>query len=282
MENRHLFQQEHLAKARNTLEADQTTFRQEVQLQRADLARRVEMLDGLRHQLEHCRRLLEDRESLLEDGLKSLDRKVRAAEGSLNQHQQRLATARETWQKKREEQRAEVSGLREHLKSESRALEERKQRIETLRKELEGSHRESLELRLAAEESLARLREEQGEIGDEEAAARLAVAGEAVAEHYRQMRETLVTQRADLEDAQKQLAAQVVQQQKIYAEHGERLVEQEQAVRAKEDELRRQSAEIPEGESHWLQIQTRWAAEKQQAELIIRDLLKQLGETPAA
>jgi hypothetical protein len=29
-------------------------------------------------------------------------------------------------------------------------------------------------------------------------------------------------------------------------------------------------------------MQTRWAAEKQQAERIIRDLLKQLGESPAA
>lgn len=282
MENRHLFQQEHLAKARNMLEVDQRVFRQEVQDQRADLARRIEMLDGLRHQLSHGRQLLEDRESLLQEGLSNLERKTRAAEESLGQHQKRLATARETWKKKREEQREEVSSLREHLRSESQSLQERKQRIETLREELEGSHRESLELRLAVEESLAQFREEQGEIGDQESATRLESARAAVVDHYRQMRETLVTQRADLEDAQKQLAAQVAQQQKIYSEHGERLGDREQVIREKEEELRRQVAEIPDGESQWQEMQVRWTAEKQQAELIIRDLLKQLGESEAA
>ena len=53
-------------------------------------------------------------------------------------------------------------------------------------------------------------------------------------------------------------------------------------IREQESEFRRRVAEMPDGESHWRQMQTRWAAEKQQAELIIRDLLKQLGETPAA
>jgi len=91
-----------------------------------------------------------------------------------------------------------------------------------------------------------------------------------------------MTQRADLEDAQKQLAAQVAQQQKVYSEHGERLVERERAIGETEQELRRKIAEIPDGESRWEQMQTRWAAEKQQAERIIRDLLKQLGESPAA
>jgi len=282
MENRHLFQQEHLAKARNTLEVDQASFRHEVQQQRADLARRIEMLDALRHQLAHCRRLLDDRESLLERGLQGLERKTRTAEASLRQHEQRLGTARENWQAKRAEQREEVAALRAHLRSESQSLQDRKQRIETLREELEGSHRESLELRLAVEESMAKLQQERGEVSDEQAAARLETAREAVAEHYSQMRETLVTQRADLEAAQKQLAAQVAQQQKVYADHGERLSERDRELRAKEAELRRQVAEVPDGETRWRQIQTRWTAEKQQAELIIRDLLKQLGETPAA
>jgi hypothetical protein len=151
-----------------------------------------------------------------------------------------------------------------------------------LREELEGSHRESLELRLAVEESLASYQEEQGGEGEAAATARLESAREAVADQYRQMRETLMTQRTDLEDAQKQLAAQVAQQQKVYSEHGERLVEREQAIGETEAELRRKIAEIPDGESRWEQMQTRWAAEKQQAERIIRDLLKQLGESPAA
>ena len=111
---------------------------------------------------------------------------------------------------------------------------------------------------------------------------RLETAREAVAEHYSQMRETLVTQRADLEAAQKQLAAQVAQQQKIYADHGERLTERDRDLHAREEELGRQAAELPDGETRWQQMQTRWTAEKQQAETIIRDLLKQLGETPAA
>tara|TARA_B100000029_G_scaffold17951_1_gene18248 strand:+ start:6775 stop:8439 length:1665 start_codon:yes stop_codon:yes gene_type:complete len=282
MENRHLFQQEHLAKARSMLEVDQASFRQEMQQQRTELTRRVEMLDALRRQLAHCRRLLDDRESLLERGLQGLERKTRAAEASRQQHEQRLATARENWQAKREEQREEVAALREHLRSESQSLQERKQRIETLREELEGSHRESLELRLAVEESMATMREEQGEVDDEQAMARLEIARKAVAEHYSQMREMLVTQRADLEDAQKQLAAQVAQQQKIYSDHGERLTERDRDLRAREEELRRQATGLPDGETRWQQMQTRWAAEKQQAETIIRDLLKQLGETPAA
>mgnify|MGYP001167944425 FL=1 len=282
MENRHLFQQEHLAKARSMLEVDQASFRQEMQRQRTDLVHRIEMLDALRHQLAHCRRLLDDRESLLERGLQGLERKTRATEASLKQHEQRLATARENWQAKREEQREEVAALREHLRSESQSLQDRKQRIETLREELEGSHRESLELRLAVEESMATMREEQGEAVDEQAVVRLETAREAVAEHYSQMRETLVTQRADLEAAQKQLAAQVAQQQKIYADHGERLTERDRDLHAREEELGRQAAELPDGETRWQQMQTRWTAEKQQAETIIRDLLKQLGETPAA
>ena len=282
MENRHLFQQEHLAKVRSMLEVDQAVFRKEVQDQRADLERRLQMLDGLRRQLAHCRGLLEEREALVEEGLSSLQRRTRAAEESLNLHQQRLATSRENWRKTREEQRQEVSGLREHLRSESRALESRKQRIEVLREELEGSHRESLELRLAVEESLESYRAEQGREGDDVATVRLEAARDAVEGHYRQMRETLQTQRTDLEDAQKQLIAQVTQQQKVYVEHGERLVERERVIGETEEELRRQIAEVPSGESHWDQMQTRWIAEKDQAERIIRDLLKQLGETPAA
>ena len=56
----------------------------------------------------------------------------------------------------------------------------------------------------------------------------------------------------------------------------------EQAIRDKEEELRRQIAEVPDAESQWQEMQARWTAEKQQAELIIRDLLKQLGESEAA
>ena len=41
MENRHLFQQEHLAKARSMLEVAQASFRQEMQQQRTELTRRV-------------------------------------------------------------------------------------------------------------------------------------------------------------------------------------------------------------------------------------------------
>ena len=65
-------------------------------------------------------------------------------------------------------------------------------------------------------------------------------------------------------------------------EHGERLGDREQVIREKEEELRRQVAEIPDGESQWQEMQVRWTTEKQQAELIIRDLLKQLGESEAA
>ncbi len=289
MENRHLFQQEHLAKARNKFEHDQASFRQEMQTERTELERRVAMLESLKQQVAAARDALELRNTEVAEGESLLERKIRSAEASLAQHQERLAEARETWKKNRESQRAEITSLREHLKEESQSLKARKQRIDVLREELEGSHRESLELRLAVEELMAEWRATQPaqqSVDDED---RLNEAREAVSEHYRQMRDTLVAQRADLEDAQKQLTAQVAQQQKVYADHGARLAEREAELQQREDELRQQAAPVGNSEAadvanpdHWRQMQARWEAEKAQAERIIRDLLKQLGESEAA
>ncbi|MDP7277746.1 MAG: hypothetical protein QF363_19860 [Planctomycetaceae bacterium] len=282
LENRNLFQQEHLAKSRNRLESDQTAFRREVQQQRADLARRFDVLAARRRQLDRCRQLLEERETLLVRGQHDLERMRRAGEESLAQAQQSATRARETWQKQRQEKQQEMARQQEHLSAEAKTLEEQRQRIEALREELEGTQRETLELRLAVEESLATLRgESSGAEGDDRAIQESVVAAKkSVEEHYSRMRETLMAQRAEVEAARKQLAARAERQQMIQQETAAQLTIREQRLQEHSEAIEQKTAEGSGSESDWQQLQERWRAEKQQAELIIRDLLKQLGQQP--
>ena len=56
------------------------------------------------------------------------------------------------------------------------------------------------------------------------------------------------------------------------------MTEREGQLRIREEAVAGLELKSSQHEGGWQQVQARWAAEKQQAESIIRDLLKQLDE----
>jgi hypothetical protein len=275
LESRVRFQQEHLQKARQEVEAAQNELRRQHQSDRADLEQREAAWRLRCEQLAHVRALVEEREQSLvrEQSLESEQRQAREAE--LQSGEQELVRERDAWLQMRQEREAELEQRETLVAAENDRLDKRRERLEGLRSELEDTHRTTLEMRMAIEEVWAQLSETAGV---ETAKRRLAETQRRLQDDAQQARETIERERKEL----------ALMQSSVQSLRHELVKEtQEAAVAAKErrGEFDRRNRTLSENaaalrtreeKSHELREQ--WIGEKIEVERIIRGLLIQLGQ----
>lgn len=278
LDNRHRFQQEHLRRAMQEFEVVQTEFRNEQQIGRTRLEE-IETQNLLRaRQLNRARELLEERQNSIERERKLLARERAGLEERLHSDREELTRERTQWEQERDVQRADLRRQHDMLALHAENLETRRQRLDRLRAEMEDTNRQTLEMRLAVEESHAQL---MRTVGTEEATRRIEEARAVLAEYYRHTRDSLMQQRQELE----QMHARQARQREEFLQEREALVEwvaqQEGQLAARELELGRQKQALDANEQSWRDASSRWTDERLQAETVIRDLLRQLGERDA-
>lgn len=278
-EKRMRFQQAHLKQVQQQLEAGRRALRREQQLFRSRLQEEQMVSWQRRRQLEHCRWLLEQRENSWERERQLVARLYQAQAGELKRAWEEFHTQKVRWEEDSAAERLELRRQQELLASHAQSLNERQARLDRLRDELEQTHRESLELRLAVEEVWLELRQAAGREETEQrvAAVRQELAGSWQRQHAAlererrelgQMQAVLDAERRQLDDDRRQLADWL----------GRRAAELKQS----EERLQQLAREVEGREEQWRRAHAGWIREKAEAERVIRGLLGQLTDSARA
>ncbi|MGQ0635801.1 MAG: hypothetical protein ACT4QC_14415 [Planctomycetaceae bacterium] len=278
LDNRHHFQREHLRRSMQEFEVAQAEFRREQQSGRTRLEEleRQNLLRG--RQLDRLRELVEERQASIDRERGVLLKERRAMDERLRADAEGLARDRAQWEQEREVQRADLRRQHDMLAVHADSLETRRQRLDRLRTELEETNRQTLEMRVAVEESYAQLTQTSGA---EATKRRVEEARAILAEYYRHTRDSLLQQRQELEQAHAKLA----EQRNEFLQERQTLVDwialQEEQIARREQELNTARNELDGREQTWRTAADRWTREKLEAEAVIRDLLRQLAEREA-
>lgn len=279
LDNRHYFQQDHLRRSMQEFEVVQAEFRREQQIGRMRLEE-IETRNLLRsRQLARWRELGQQQQQSVERERDMLCRERRNHELRQQQEQDLSRQERESWENERDVQRADLRRQQDLLALHAENLEARRQRLDRLRSELEETNRQTLELRLAVEESYAQLMQMAG---DEATRRRIDEARAVLAEYYRHTRDALIQDRQELELVQVRLSEQrreFVEERKTLTEW---IARREEQLAHHEAELAQQRSILDAREQTWRTTADRWTQEKLQAESVIRDLLEQLLERDGA
>jgi hypothetical protein len=275
LENRHRFQQDHLQRTMQEFEATQDTLRREQQLARTHDEQSRSQLVLRSRQLDRQRDLLDERQQSIERERQVLIKERRAMEERLVAETEKLRADRAAWEAERDSQKADLRRQQDMLALHAENLETRRQRLDRLRAELEETNRQTLELRLAVEETAAQLMQTGG---PEVAKRRMDEAHAVLGEYYRHTRESLIGQRQELEQAQ----TKIQQQREEFRNERQLLVDwvsqQEEQLAQREQALAGQREAIQLRDHEWRSATELLTNEKLQAESVIRDLLRQLAE----
>ena len=273
LENRLRFQQEHLAKARQEIEAAQNEFRREAQRARGQLEEGEAIIRLRQSQLDRMRSLMEERERSVNREREMLFKSQRAFEQFTAHDRERINLEREEWDRERGGQLADLRRQQDMLALHAQNLEGRRERLDGLRAELEETHRTTLERRMAIEEAWAQLTQA---CGVEVAQQRLDQAQQQLSGHYRGLRDALIEQRRELDEMRDVFQSQrddVRAEQQTLSDWA---ASQERSLRTREADLQAQAEQLNVRESAWRSASQRWINEKIEAEAVIRDLLQQL------
>lgn len=275
IENRIKFQENHLLRLRSQIEQEQHDFQrqQQIQQQQHEQNERIHILRM--KQLDRFRDLLQQREASL-DKERAIHTELRRSveRYELNQ-KQRVSDEYEIWKKERDAQKAELRRQQDMLSLHAENLERRRERLDTLRSEVEETHRGTLEMRLALEEGWAQLTQVEGEDAARE---RLEKAREGLATHYRQLRETLSVERQELDHSQELFHRHRDEFRQERQDLSEWVSERDEQLRLRGEQLRFEAEQLAVRDAAWGQKREIWLQEKVQAELIIRNLLQQMTE----
>lgn len=273
LENRLRFQQEHLAKARQEIEAAQNEFRRESQRARGQLEEGDAIIRLRQSQLDRVRALLEERERSVNREREMLFKSQRAFEQFTEQDRERIKLEREEWDRDRGGQLADLRRQQDMLALHANNLEGRRERLDKLRAELEETHRTTLEMRMAIEEAWAQMTQA---CGVDVAQQRLDQAQQQLSGHYRGLREALIEQRHELDEMRQLFQTQRDEFRSEQQTLSEWAASQERSLREREGDLQTQAEQLNVRESAWRSASQRWINEKIEAEAVIRDLLQQL------
>lgn len=275
IENRIKFQENHLLRLRNQIEQSQHDFQrqQQIQQQQHEQNERIHILRM--KQLDRFRDLLQQREESL-DKERTLHAELRRSleRYELNQ-KQRISEEYEVWQKERDAQKVELRRQHDMLALHAENLERRRERLDTLRAEVEETHRGTLEMRLALEEGWAQLTQVEGE---EAARERLEKARETLAAHYRQLREALSVERQELDHSQELFHKHRDEFRQERQDLSEWVAERDEQLRLRSEQLRYQAEQLAIRDAAWDEKREIWLQEHVQAEQMIRLLLQQMTE----
>lgn len=275
IENRIKFQENHLLRLRKQIEQEQHDFQrqQQIQQQQHEQNERIHLLRM--KQLDRFRDLLSQREeSLSRERALHFELRRSVERYELNQSQ-RMSNEYEVWKKDRDAQKAELRRQHDMLALHAENLERRRERLDTLRAEVEETHRGTLEMRLALEEGWAQLTQVEGEDAARE---RLEKAREALASHYRQLRESLSVERQELDHSQELFHRHRDEFRQERQDLSEWISERDEQLRLRSEQLRFEAEQLAIRDAAWDQNRETWLQEKVQAELIIRELLLQLSD----
>ena len=276
LQRRYRFQFEHLTRAKEDLEIELREFRREQQMFRSERLRFLEQHRLRFRQLEHIRQLLVEREG-------SIDRETRIAERTQNaimaeiQRQQRRSEEErdailrdiESRQRRTKQQEASFADL-------VARLEERSQRLNRLRAELDQTQSEILEQRLVTEEARTSLVRDAA--SSEIARARLEQARGDVQSFFERLHSQVAAERdkveltaVDVAERQQQFRNDRAELESWFAKREEELSSR---VAGSVVDEQQQLIETIQGELATLQ--DRWKRDRCAAEKTIRDLLDQL------
>lgn len=273
LENRLRFQQEHLTKARQEIEAAQNDFRRDAQRVRSQLEEGESIVRMRQSQLDRVRSLLEERERSVNREREMLFKSQQAFAISTEYDRERIQHERETWDRERNAQSADLRRQQDMLAMHAQNLEGRRERLDRLRSELEETHRTTLEMRMGIEEAWAQITQVCGE---DIAKQRIEAAQQQLSGHYRLLRETLAEQRRELEEMQQAFQQQRDEFRTEQQTLSEWATTQDRKFREREESLLLQDEQIGVRENAWRSAAQRWINEKIEAEAVIRDLLQQL------
>ena len=276
LQRRYRFQFEHLTRAKEDLEIELREFRREQQMFRSERLRFLEQHRLRFRQLEHIRQLLVEREG-------SIDRETRIAERTQNaimaeiQRQQRRSEEERDAILRDIESRQRRTKLQEASFADLVArLEERSQRLNRLRAELDQTQSEILEQRLVTEEARTSLVRDAA--SSEIARARLEQARGDVQSFFERLHSQVAAERdkveltaIDVAERQQQFRNDRAELESWFAKREEELSSR---VAGSVVDEQQQLIETIQGELATLQ--DRWKRDRCAAEKTIRDLLDQL------
>jgi hypothetical protein len=275
-ETRLRFQQDHLDKVRLDLETAQAEFRRERQLERQILAEDREQLERRITQVNRHRAALDEQAKSLDRERETLAKCRRAWDSTADADRHALRAERDAWEQERRRQELELQRQQATMISHAEALERKQSRLERLRSELEDTHRSTLELRLAVEESWAQIAHAVGH--EEQAWVRVEQARQALVLYYQELHAGIAEQRRELLELQ----AQTDDQRMVFRDERQTLMhwltQRDEQLRHEEERLRQQAEALAANEAAWQAARDQWLSEKLAAESLIRRLLAELGE----
>jgi len=274
LESRVRFQEEHLEKLRVNLERSQNENRHQLQIERRYLEDNTQLLLRRTHQNDLYRESIDARETSIQRERDFLTKSRLAHSSTTDLDRIGLQTEREAWEQERQIQQAELRRQQELFTSHSENLESRRIRLDKLRGELEETHRSTLEMRMAIEETWVDLTQS---VGPEDARERVEKVRSSLVGYYRQLHDEILVQRREHLEAQSKL-------ERLRADfHDERhklmdwIATRDKELLVTEERLRLESTELVVRDSAWQMTRDRWLIEKAEAEQVIRRLLMELG-----
>lgn len=273
VEKRARFHEDHLDRVRRDLADQRRDLERERQRQRVWIE---QVEESIRLRLAHVRRyrdLVAQREQSVEH---ERELHLQSKQGSENEIHSMRHLLQEQWLAFDQEKQAHLAELERRntsLTQRQEALEIKAQTIEQLRCEVDLANQDLLEQRVIVTQVRAEL---DRTLGSEETDLQIQEMQFRLHEQWRQVRESLVEQRDEIETARQSL-------QRLRDEfRSERELltnwvgQREFQLRAVEDSLTRERSLAQETENRWSATRERWREEKMEAENVIRGLLLQL------
>lgn len=276
LQRRYRFQFEHLTRAKEDLEAELREFRREQQLFRSERLRFLEQHRLRFRQLEHVRQLLTDRESSIARESRIIDRSRSAALSDIQRLQRRSEEERDAILQDIESRQRRVRQQEMAMADLAARLEDRSQRLNRLRSELDQTQSEILEQRLVIEEARTNLVRDS--VSPEIARARLEQARGDVQAFFDRLRMQINADRDKVEEAASDVAERQQQFRRDRAELEQWFAarEEQHSSRTTDSVVQDQAATIQMLQSQITELQNRWHKERLEAEHAIRDLLSQI------
>ena len=273
VEKRARFHEDHLDRVRRDLAEQRRDLERERQRQRVWIE---QVEESIRLRLIHVRRyrdLVAQREQSVEHERELHLQSKQVSENEILGIRRLLQEQWLAFDQEKAAQLAELERRSADLTQRQAALEIKSQTVEQLRSEVDLANQDLLEQRVIVTQVRAALDQT---FGQHEIETQMEQMQARLHERWRQVRESLVEQRDEIETARQSL-------QRLRDEfRNERELlttwvgQREYQLRAVEDDLTRERSLAQETENHWSAARERWREEKIEAENIIRGLLLQL------
>ncbi len=273
VEKRARFHEDHLDRVRRDLADQRRDLERERQRQRVWIE---QVEESIRLRLSHVRRyrdLVAQREQSVEHERELHQRSKLTSDHEITTIRR---TLQEQWLAYDHEKQAHLAELERRtieLNQRHEALEIKSQKVEQLRCEVELANQDLLEQRVIVEQVRAEI---DRTVGSPLADTRMQDIQGRLHEQWRQVRESLIEQRDELEVSRQSI-------QRLRDEfRSEREIlttwvgQREFQLSAVEEAVTRERSLAQETENHWSAARARWREEKMEAENVIRGLLLQL------